>query len=63
MKRRNNNSDFIKVAYSETRTYRRTGHISEYGEWMTEEESTSYYESYCAEIYRDVNRRASSMRV
>ena len=65
MRRKNNNSriDFFEIAYSATNSYYGTGRISEDGTWMSGEENTSYYESYCCKIYKDVNSRASSMRV
>ena len=63
MKRNNYNTDFIDVAYSNSNLYYGSGHVTEYGNWMSEEESASYYDIYCAKIYRDVNRRASSMRI
>ena len=63
MKRSNYNTDFMRAAYSESNSYYGSGHVTEYGIWMSEEESANYYDCYCEKIYRDVNRRASSMRI
>ena len=62
MKRKTNNM-YYKTAYGNRDTYCRFGYATESGDWMAEDERTSYHDELYGAIFKDLNRKASSMRV
>ena len=63
MRRTTKRNDFYKVAYSESHSYYESGYVTDSGDWMRGEERTSYQDDFYGSILKDLNRRATSMRV
>ena len=55
--------EFYEVTYSESHSYYESGYVTDSGDWMRGEERAGYHDDFFGSIFKDLNRRASSMRV